>query len=223
VLDLDRQEPLVGRLTCKCRGAATPKVGPKSAEGWEPPTASATAAAIGPACDADSHGGEAALTAVVYAGSVAVSCNVSSALDVLASLVSPSIRTIGDRRRGPSEKRQLAPLSAIARQSWETHPRSTNLGSRRDRGGCVLFLSKQNAKVLADYCQSALTWGTMLVVDPATTWESIRCPPSGKGKTVPVWPDPKSRASMCAYRRLSMPSGIRLSRSSTNTVGRRPD
>src|ERR1700722_9728531 len=59
-------------------GAATANFGPKSAEVREPPTASAMAAAIGPACGADSRGGEAALTAVMDAGSVGVSCNVSS-------------------------------------------------------------------------------------------------------------------------------------------------
>ena len=56
-------------------GAATPEVGPESAEGREPPTASASAVAIGPAYDADSCGGEAAITALVDAGSMAVSCN----------------------------------------------------------------------------------------------------------------------------------------------------
>ena len=39
---------------------------------------SATAVAISPACDANSSGVEAALTAVVDTDSVAVSCNVSS-------------------------------------------------------------------------------------------------------------------------------------------------
>ena len=42
------------------------------------PTASATAIATGPASDADARRGEAAPKAVVDAGSIAVSCNVSS-------------------------------------------------------------------------------------------------------------------------------------------------
>ena len=82
VLDLDRQEPLVRRPRIRLRRAptraVTPAVGPESLEGWEPPAASATAVAIGPACNADSCGGEAAPTAVVDAGSAAVSCSVSS-------------------------------------------------------------------------------------------------------------------------------------------------
>ena len=54
-------KPLVGRPRMRRRGAltgaATPEVGPESAAGWEPPTASATAVATGPACDADSYRG----------------------------------------------------------------------------------------------------------------------------------------------------------------------
>ena len=80
MLGLDRQEPLVRRPRMQTprgpTGAATRETGPESAAGWEPPTAPARAIAIGPVCDADSCGGEAAPTAVVAAGSIAVSCTV---------------------------------------------------------------------------------------------------------------------------------------------------
>ena len=82
IADLDLQEPLVRRPHMQTpRGfdrEAVPEVGPEFAEGWEPPTASATAVAIGPACDADSCGGKAAVAALADATrlpSLAMSAN----------------------------------------------------------------------------------------------------------------------------------------------------
>jgi hypothetical protein len=73
VLDLDRQEPLVRRPHMQTLPGLDwgndPVVGPESADRWEPPTSIATVVEIGPACDADSCGGEAALMAVVDASS----------------------------------------------------------------------------------------------------------------------------------------------------------
>ena len=61
------RNPWSDALTCRRRGAstpaATPAIGPESTNGSKSPAPSATAVAIGLACDADSSGVEAALPA----------------------------------------------------------------------------------------------------------------------------------------------------------------